>query len=133
MARLFYLHWNKDEAAAHVKVLQAAGHAVRCHAETGKAAQIEPLPEALVVSLERLPSHGRAVAGWFWEAKKRRSIPLIFVGGEVSKTAIARRQFPGAHFCERRELPARIDMALSMAAEARETPSDTTRKRQRRA
>ena len=34
-----------------------------------------------MISLERLPSHGRAVAKWLWSAQYRRVIPVVFVGG----------------------------------------------------
>ena len=62
------------------------------------------MPDALVISLDRLPSHGRAVAEWFWEAKKRRSIPLIFVGGAPDKVERTREKFPEALFCDRSAL-----------------------------
>ena len=35
-----------------------------------------------MISLDRLPSHGRAVAEWLWEAKKRQHIPIVFLGGQ---------------------------------------------------
>ncbi len=43
------------------------------------------LPEALVISLDRLPSHGRQYAQWFLEAKKRQHIPIVFCGGLPEK------------------------------------------------
>ncbi len=35
MARLFYIHWHKDECLAAVEVLRLAGHTVRYHHESG--------------------------------------------------------------------------------------------------
>jgi hypothetical protein len=62
------------------------------------------LPDVAVISLERLPSHGRAVAEWLWEAKKRQHIPIIFAGGEPAKVQTTRDKFPRAHFCSMRSL-----------------------------
>ncbi len=82
MAKILYVHWNEAEAAAHAEMLAASGHEVVVHASTDGKFSNEWLPDALVISLDRLPSHGRAVAEWFWEAKKRRHIPIIFTGGK---------------------------------------------------
>ena len=38
MARVFYVHWNREEALAAVRELRAAGHSVRYHADTGAEA-----------------------------------------------------------------------------------------------
>ena len=63
MARIFYLHWNRPEAEARAAELATADHMVTCHWNTGEVPQMrEPLPEAVVISLDRLPSHGRAAA-----------------------------------------------------------------------
>lgn len=99
MARVFFLHWNKDEALELVRPLRAAGHDVTLHYDTSKGVKPKTMPDVLVVSLARLPSHGRAVAEWFWEAKSRQSIPIIFVGGEPSKVAVVRAKFPEAGYC----------------------------------
>lgn len=105
MADVFYLHWNEDEARDHAAELAAAGHAVRHHASTGERLRMgDRMPEALVISLDRLPSHGRAVAEWFWEAKKRRTIPLVVVGGTPEKAAAMRARFPAAVYCAREQL-----------------------------
>ena len=34
MARLFYIHWHKDECLAAVGALREAGHTVRYHYES---------------------------------------------------------------------------------------------------
>ena len=100
MPRIFYVHWNETEAQERVKPLVDAGNEVRAHWSTQTAPRIDgPLPDAVVVSLDRLPSHGRAVAEWFWEAKSRRHVPLVFEGGKPDKAAAAREKFPNAHFC----------------------------------
>lgn len=115
MARLYYVHWNEEECRAHARDLESAGHEVECHGSQDAHAKIGDEIDVLVVSLDRLPSHGRAIAEWFWEAKKRRVKPLIFVGGEREKVADAKKKFPSAVFCPR----ARLKDTLKTAAPAR--------------
>jgi hypothetical protein len=103
--KVFYLHYNEAEAKARKKLLEENGNDVAVHWSTEVAPKMgAELPDAVVISLENLPSHGRAVAEWFWEAKKRRSIPLIFVGGLSEKVAVAKKQFPRAKFCKPEKL-----------------------------
>ena len=66
----------------------------------------DSVPEVLVISLERLPSHGRAVAQWLWSAQYRRAIPVVFVGGRPDSVERARQQFGDAVFCGEHELAA---------------------------
>jgi len=101
--RIFYVHWNKDEALETVRALRAGGHVVTYHwdTETGeltwKKFKAKP-PDVMVVSLARLPSHGRRVAAVTKETKKLADIPVIFVDGAREKLPPARREFPRAHF-----------------------------------
>jgi hypothetical protein len=100
MAKLFYLHWNETEAKERARQLRSAGHVVQVHWSTTQPPRLkDKLPEIAVISLTRLPSHGRAVAEWLWEAKSRRHIPLIFEGGAADKVAAIRSKFRDAHFC----------------------------------
>ena len=62
MSRLFYVHWNEEECRVHACQLESAGHAVDIHWSTQNHTKIEPGIDGLVISLDRLPSHGRAVA-----------------------------------------------------------------------
>lgn len=101
MARIFYVHWNESEAFERIASMTKAGHDVRVHWTTESSPSLKgELPDAVVISLDRLPSHGRAVAEWFWEAKSRRHIPIVFEGGKQDKVAVACGRFPEALFCE---------------------------------
>ncbi len=113
MARVFYLHWNADEAAATAALLRAAGHTVDAHHSADTAGKSATPPEAWVISLDRLPSHGRAVAEWIVEAKSRREIPLIFAGGAPDKIAATRAKFPNAVYCAAADLEAAIERATA--------------------
>jgi hypothetical protein len=112
MASVLYLHWDKDEAQAAAKALRAAEHSVRLHWSTEDHAKVPETTEACVTSLDRLPSHARAVAEWFWEAKKRQIKPLVFVGGEADKVGATRRKFPIAAYCAPEALPATLAKLL---------------------
>jgi hypothetical protein len=106
MARVTYVHWDEDEAHAVARRLVAGGHQVTVHWAAGEGMQADSVPEVLVVSLERLPSHGRAVAQWLWSAQYRRAIPIVFVGGSPDRIERARDQFGDAVFCGEHELAA---------------------------
>jgi hypothetical protein len=51
------------------------------------------MPEALVISLDRLPSHGRQIAEWF-RRRRRQAIPLVFVGRAAEKVEEFPARFP---------------------------------------
>jgi CheY-like chemotaxis protein len=115
MARLIYVHWNKDEGMVAVRALRAAGHTVLFHhsteegagARAWKSIKSKP-PDAIVISLERLPSHGRRIAAVTLETKKLRDVPVVFVGGAPDKVQVARAEFPGATFTTQAGLAAAV-------------------------
>lgn len=113
MARIHYVHWHEGEAAARGAELTAAGHTVQIHSQGGEHSElIDPLPDALVISLDRLPSHGRAVAEWFIAAKNRRGIPVLFVGGAPEKVEATRARFPAATYGEATEVATLLESVL---------------------
>lgn len=100
MPTIFLIHWNEAEAADRAAALTKAGFTVTSYWSEGTSPKFpEPPPDAVVISLDRLPSHGRAIAEWVWEAKKRRHIPIVFAGGKPDRVATAREKFPTAVFC----------------------------------
>ncbi len=115
MARIYYVHWDKDETLDTVRALRESGHRVRYEYESGREAwnvlKTSP-PDALVISLSRLPSHGRRVAAVTAEYKKLRELPVVFVGGEGDKTQIARAEFPNALFCSASTLKSTLSKIL---------------------
>lgn len=107
MARIFYVHWNRAEALTRVRKLEEAGHQVRFESEEGTAAwnaiRADP-PDALVVSLERLPSHGLRTAEVIHSRRDLRNLTLLFVGGDPEKVQLASSKFPQATFVPAEEL-----------------------------
>jgi hypothetical protein len=55
-------------------------------------------PAAIVIDLDRLPSHGRAVAAALRASASTRGIPIVFAGGVEEKIAAAREELPDAVF-----------------------------------
>ncbi|NUL82904.1 MAG: hypothetical protein HUU60_09310 [Armatimonadetes bacterium] len=101
---LFLLHWN--EAELQEKLALLTGFNVRSHWSQEVLLDLKGyLPDAWIISLDRLPSHGRAIAEWIVEAKKRREKPLIFVGGAPEKVEATKAKFPDACYCQWHELP----------------------------
>lgn len=65
MARVLLIHWNAEEAAELAAPLRAAGVEVWIEAHDGGAAVkriVADPPDQVLISLDRLPSHGRTVA-----------------------------------------------------------------------
>ena len=129
MARVFYVHWHKDEAADMVRELREAGHSVNVHWDVTQGAgndawnkiRAKP-PEALVISLAKLPSHGRRIAQVTIETKKLRDVPVIFVDGEKDKIAVAKTQFPEAKFISSKKLLGTLEKIKPDDNKAEEKP-----------
>lgn len=82
--RLVLIHWHADEAEELAGPLRRDGWEVDVEssdgARAGKAIIAAP-PDAVVVSLGRMPSHGRETVAFLKSAKATRAVPVIFVGG----------------------------------------------------
>lgn len=101
------VHWNDAEARELARALEKAGWKVTVGPGELKALKAKP-PAAVVISLRRLPSHGREVADALWYTKWGREIPIVFLDGEADKVAATRRRFPAARFTTWDELPAAL-------------------------
>lgn len=116
MARVRILHWRPAEAGPLVEACKACGHDVEYEdlpfnitAKTIRKNQ----PDALVIDLSRLPSHGREAAMAIRRTKYSRHIPIIFVDGEPEKVEAIRKQLPDATFTTRKQLCSRIKSACA--------------------
>ena len=110
MKKVFFIHFNEEEAKEKIKPLKEAGYIVDYHFSTETTANLKDnLPDVLVVSLDRLPSHGRTYAEWLWEAKKRQHIPIIFCGGKPEKIITVKEKLPNAIYCNNEKLLAMLE------------------------
>lgn len=102
--RLFLVHWNGAEAERLAEPLRQSGWPVEVESQDGKRAWEAVRanrPRALIISLERLPSHGRETALAVRSTAAGHTIPLVFVGGDPEKVAAIRTSIPDAAFVAR--------------------------------
>jgi hypothetical protein len=99
--RAILLHWKAEE----IKDLAQRLHGIDVlpyapvSGEGMKGLAEYSVPDALVVSLDRIPSHGHAVAWHYHSRTATRHVPIVFVGGEADKVAKVREAMPFAIFC----------------------------------
>ena len=110
MKKIFFIHFHEAELKEKTQPLKQAGYKVDYHFSTETTANLkDDLPDVLVISLDRLPSHGKAYAEWLWEAKKRQHIPIIFCGGNPEKVIAVKEKLPKAIFCSNEKLLATLE------------------------
>ena len=93
--------WKQDLALERCGPLKAAGFSVDASPlETGGVIghfRAQP-PAAVLIDLDRLPSHGREVAVALRNSKSTRHIPIVFAGGLEEKVERIRGELPDAEF-----------------------------------
>jgi hypothetical protein len=92
--------WSR-ESADRARIAEAAGFLVDASEfPSGRAVgHVRELrPAAVVIDLDRVPSHGRAVGIVLRAAKSTCHIPLVFAGGEAEKIARVRQDLPESVF-----------------------------------
>jgi CheY-like chemotaxis protein len=116
LKRVRLIHWNAAEAAALRDKLQAAGHTVDYTeklSSAGFSAIRQSPPDAFVIDLSRLPSHGREVATFIRGQKTIRHIPIVFTDGESEKVEAIRKLLPDALYTPRNHLQSALRRALA--------------------
>lgn len=116
MQSICLLHWNDTEAAERLERLRALGFLAYHSALAGPPLlrQLrENPPDAIVIDLARLPSHGREVGAALRATKATRYIPLLFVGGETEKVARVRELLPDAVFTSWDEIGLALQVAIT--------------------
>jgi CheY-like chemotaxis protein len=120
MTRIRVIHFKAAEAGSLIEGLRTAGHEVEYDQKVDTALfrviRSAP-PNAFVIDLTRMPSHGRAVAVLMRQSPKTRHIPTVFVDGEAEKIALIRRQLPDAIYTTRAKLRSAVKAALSSRVE----------------
>jgi hypothetical protein len=93
------VHWDEDQGFERQKQLEALGFDASFEFGDGLFVirQIKAsLPDAVVIDLSRIPSHGREIAQSIRSTKYSRHIPIVFVGGEPEKVARTKQLVPDA-------------------------------------
>jgi hypothetical protein len=124
VARVRLVHWKDAEGRERVRELRAAGLRVEYDEDavaTLRAGKARP-PDAFVVDLSRLPSHGREMAWALRESAVTRAIPLVFAGGDPAKVARLRAELPDATYVDWRGVPKAVERALKAPPQAPVVP-----------
>jgi hypothetical protein len=103
MAQIRLVCWDPDTARQHARDLKKSGFTVDASVlnTSGLIGQFRDNPPAAVlIDLDRLPSHGRAVAVMLRGAKSTCHLPIVFAGGQDDKVVRARQQIPDATFTD---------------------------------
>jgi CheY-like chemotaxis protein len=125
VGRIALIHWNADEGRDRAERLRQAGFTVGFEPATPASLKrlAEKPPDAIVIDLSRLPSHGREVAGWLRERKATRHVPLVFVDGEKEKVEKVRRALPDAVFTSWGRVDGAVKRAIARPLETPVVPS----------
>src|SRR5215470_553826 len=101
MGRVLLVHWNVEEAKAKAQTLKDLGHGaeILCDSDKPLLGRIrESPPDLFVIDLNRLPSQGREIAGYFRRVKATRHVPILFVDGDTERVSRAKQLIPDADF-----------------------------------
>lgn len=115
--RVRLIHWNLAEGEAKASVLRGAGYDVLFGPfDDGylRALRADP-PDAVVIDLTRIPSHGRDVGLAIRQYKQTRHVPLVFVEGDPEKVEKVRRLLPDATYATWRGIRGALSRALQTA------------------
>jgi hypothetical protein len=107
--------WKDDRAAELQETLASDGFTVDAGAfapPTLRELSAEP-PDAVVIDLGRLPSHGRDVGVAVRTRAGTRSIPLVFVDGAEEKISRTREQLPDATYTPMKNLTRAVRAAVA--------------------
>ena len=116
MARVVLFHWHAVEARERAARLRKHGHVVRA-AHSGdmvpELGLVKRPPDAFVIDLSRLPSHGAGIANWIRERKATRGVPIVFVGGAPEKVDGVRAKYPDAAYATWRGIKGALKRAMA--------------------
>ncbi|MGD2215872.1 MAG: hypothetical protein PVJ64_03910 [Gemmatimonadales bacterium] len=113
--RIRLVHWNAAEARERAANLRAAGYIVNYRQvtpETFRELRRNP-PDAVVIDLSRIPSHGRDVALGIRGSKTTRHIPIVFVAGDAKKVAGIKTLLPDAEYTTWRRMRSSLKRAIT--------------------
>lgn len=126
MARIRLLHWKEAEAREYIDALEGAGHRVEYEEKFRPGLMRmwrESPPDAFVIDLSRLPSHGREIAIALRQSRATRTIPIVFCEGVEEKVERVRSVLPDAAYCTCGTLRSTLRSALKQRVEAPAVPT----------
>jgi CheY-like chemotaxis protein len=101
MKTIRLIHWNEDEGLERRQQLEALGFETQFDFGdslfVARQIKADP-PDAIVIDLSRIPSHGREVAHSVRSVKVTRHLPIVFVDGEPEKVTRTKQLLPDATY-----------------------------------
>jgi len=125
VAQIRLVCWNADLAPERARLLKKAGFDVDASPfdPAGMIGRLrENPPSLMLIDLDRLPSHGREVAGALRNSKALRDIPIVFAGGVEEKVARVRAELPDATFTSWSGVGVAVKKAMKNAPTAAAQP-----------
>ncbi len=115
-SRVRLIHWHEAEAGERAGRLRALGykvdHALLTGPEGFRELRDNP-PEAIVIDLGRMPSHGREVGMALRSYKDTRHVPVVFVGGDPEKVKRIKVHLPDAVYTDWTNIEEALREAIS--------------------
>ncbi len=113
--RVRLIHWKAEEAAQRARILLSAGYEVSYErfTPTSFKEMRENPPDAVVIDLSRIPSHGRDVGLGIRQYKDTRHVPLVFVEGDPVKVERIRELLSDAVFTAWERILDALEQALT--------------------
>lgn len=127
MATVRLVHWNQDEGLARRQQLEALGFSTDFDADDVTLvlrAIRAASPDAVVIDLSRMPSHGREVGRVLRSAKTTRHIPLVFVDGEKEKVSLTKALLPDACYTTWGRIKTALPKAIANPVKSPVAPID---------
>src|SRR5437868_7370536 len=114
MRKVRLISWDETARLAHASVLTAAKIPTDASPfQHGKLITKLRDSLAVLIDLDRKPSHGHAIAVLMRTSKSARHVPIVFAGGVKEKVDKIRREFPDASYTEWPNAVAALKKALS--------------------
>lgn len=121
------VHWDEDEGLERRQQLEAFGFDATFDFGGGtiilRELRASP-PDAVVIDLSRLPSHGREIARTLRGSKATRHLPLVFVDGDPEKVKVTKLLLPDATYTTWGRAKAAIGKAIARPVTNPVNPGD---------
>ena len=127
MATVRLVHYLEDEGLERQQHLEALGHDTELIFGNGPSVMRRlraGAPDAVVIDLTRLPSHGREIGRVLRVTKATRHWPLIFVDGDPDKVALTRSLLPDATYTTWSRIKSALPRAIAHPPAAPAVPKD---------
>lgn len=112
MPRIVLLHWKQEEVGDYLQGFSVDLY-VPAQGEAMKGLKAFGVPDAFVISLDRLPSHGRDIGWHLHQRKATRQVPLLYVDGDPAKVAKIRELLPEAVYTTWNDVAEAVRAALA--------------------